>query len=944
MNRYNARTNTVVHYNEFRKLFFIEKDKDQTIFIISDSNSIFYYHAASASFKKLSVSGVIFSDIIRFFFDQNNVLWIITDQGYHFCYQVKKDKQTGDITLISQECPLLLRPQLKNCFYDDGVLYALTPENDLYAYDLQRHSEDLIYNLSEEIHIRGNISSIIGYHDSYFIGFKTDGVIVLEKSATGWQTETLDVNCGIFCLEKDRFQDLVWIGTDGQGVYIYSNSLYSMRSTVLNRMVEKMERPVRAIFLDHQNTLWLGSKGDGILKLYDYDFNQSTNRCKREALHAQNSVLQDNAVYCFAKSKKPVLWIGNEEGLCYYSYKTKKIVRLDIQIDGKTFRYIHDIWETANDELWIASVGLGIVKAQIEESGGQVRLTNPKHYTINNADFESNYFFSIYSENDSVFWFGNKGYGPFRYNALSDKLELVNFFNKYKNQTVNDVVAIARDRQGAYLFGTGYGLVKYCSDEDYEIFNSKNGLSGNSIHALLQGEGSDFWLSTNRGLAVFNTESNVFQIFDRADGLQVEEFSDGASFRDERNNVLFFGGVNGFLAVRKDETPIADYMPPITFERLRIFGNPYNLFEKMIEKKDETVLHLKSKENFFSLAFTAIDYLNSWNYTYYYRLSGVSEQWINNGSSNEAAFTNLSPGVYTLQVKYHNRVLDKESSVYSLVIKIAYPWYRSIYASFFYVLVAAAAIYFLIRHFRLRSLRRRQKLMHEIDKKRQKEVYEGKLRFFTNIAHEFCTPLTLISGPCERILAQKGIDPFVRNYVQMIQSNANRLNNLIRELIEFRKIETGNREPKIELLQVADLINEIENLFTNLSESTRVALEIVSNPKIEWNTDKGFLTTILINLVFNAFKYTVKDKKIRIETAVEDDRLLIRISNQSHSIREKDFKRIFDRYTILENLENREGKPAFSRNGLGLAISYNMVQLLKGDIRVENTPDEWVLF
>ncbi|KAA6300436.1 MAG: Sensor histidine kinase TmoS [Candidatus Ordinivivax streblomastigis] len=386
------------------------------------------------------------------------------------------------------------------------------------------------------------------------------------------------------------------------------------------------------------------------------------------------------------------------------------------------------------------------------------------------------------------------------------------------------------------------------------------------------------------------------------------------------------------------------YIPPISFNKLTIFGNYYNIFEKTTEKDGETILNLKYEEDFFSVSFTANDYIDGSNYTYYYKLLGLSNQWINNGHSNVASFTNVPPGKYTLQVKYYNRTSNIESPVYSMVIKIAYPWYLSIWAYCFYCLALILMLAVSVRYIFLKEKRKKQELLDQLDKKHQKEVYESKLRFFTNIAHEFCTPLTLISGPCERILGRPDIDAFVANYVKMIQANANRLNNLICELIEFRKIETENRKPQIEPLLITDLVLEISALFSDMAASKKISLDIIYNQKITWNSDKGFMTTIITNLLSNAFKYTQNGKRINLGVSIENGNLLIQIANQGNPIKEKDYKRIFDRYTILDNFERQDGKPAFSRNGLGLAISHNMVKLLNGTIRVENTPEQWVVF
>ena len=250
----------------------------------------------------------------------------------------------------------------------------------------------------------------------------------------------------------------------------------------------------------------------------------------------------------------------------------------------------------------------------------------------------------------------------------------------------------------------------------------------------------------------------------------------------------------------------------------------------------------------------------------------------------------------------------------------------------------------LIRSFILRSKRKKQELLNEIEKRHQKNVFESKLRFFTNIAHEFCTPLTLIYGPCGRILSSKGLSKFVVDYVQMIQTNAERLNNLIHELIEFRRIETGNREVRVESLNVSSIVKGIAKTFVEMAKSRNITFLSKIPEQVMWNSDKGFLNTIIINLISNAFKYTPDGQSLKIEVDTSRENMLaLRVANEGSTIKEKDFQYIFNRYAILDNFENQDEKN-FSRNGLGLAISYNMAKLLNGTLKVENTSDGWVMF
>lgn len=944
LNRLDRRTNTITHYNEFQKLFFMNKDTNGNLFIIQDSNCIYYYHKKEGAFKKINITGIPISDIVDFFIDGNNRMWVVM-KGYNRCYDIQQETASGDITLLPQKTSLIYQTSLIYCFNDEQSLYYIDKDYNFYAFHIPTQKNEFITNLGKEIQARGKISSIVHYHDSFFVGFLMDGILLLEKQkeTNTYQIQPLPVNSGVFCLKKDRFQDIVWIGTDGQGVYLYSTPLYSIKSTVLSNYSEKIERPVRALYLDEDRTFWVGTKGNGILKIYDYEVDKNISDCRAETLTTSNSALGSNAIYCFAKSHRNLLWIGDEEGLSYYSYREKRIKNIPIRIANEDFKYIHDIYETSDSYLWLASVGMGVLKARIAGTPDNPVIVEAQRYVINDGELGSNYFFTIYAENESRLLFGNRGYGVFRFNQTTNGLEPVST-HKYENMTLNNILAISKDSSNNYLFGTSYGLIKYTSETSYQLFNAKNGFLNNTIHAILKNSPDNFWLSTNLGLINFDTRRNVFRSYGFGDGLKVVEFSDGAAYRDPQTGTLFFGGINGFVAIRADGRPEQLYTPPVYFDKLSIFGEQYNLGEFLTRKKDMEVLNLQYNQNFFSVSFASVDYLNGNNCTYFYKLKGLSDQWVNNGSESGVSFTNMAPGEYTLLVKYYNSVFDKESDVYSLVIRIGDPWYASWWAYLIYALCLLLLAALLIRSFILRSKRKKQELLNEIEKRHQKNVFESKLRFFTNIAHEFCTPLTLIYGPCGRILSSNGLSKFVVDYVQMIQTNAERLNNLIHELIEFRRIETGNREVRIETLNVSSIVKGIAKTFVEMAKSRNITFLSKIPEQVMWNLDKGFLNTIIINLISNAFKYTPDGQSIKIEVDTTGEGILVlRVANEGSTIKEKDFQHIFNRYSILDNFENQDEKN-FSRNGLGLAISYNMAKLLNGTLKVENTPDGWVMF
>ena len=451
------------------------------------------------------------------------------------------------------------------------------------------------------------------------------------------------------------------------------------------------------------------------------------------------------------------------------------------------------------------------------------------------------------------------------------------------------------------------------------------------------------WLSTNQGMVRFNVRENTVQTYRQQGDLEVIEFSDGAFFKDQQTGTLFFGGTNGFITITENDHMSEEYMPPLHFNRLSIFGKECNIYDFLQGPKQETLV-LDYSQNFFNLSFLAVDYINGNNYTYSYKIDGLSDSWIENGLSTVAVFSNLSPGEYTLLVKYRSNITGQESEPFSLLIRIIPPWYMTIWAYAFYfllfILLILESVWMIIRHYR----RKRNVMIEQMNRQQREELYESKLRFFTNITHEFCTPLTLINGPCEKILSYSRVDGYVRKYATMIQQNALKLNALILELIEFRRLETGNKVLKIKPVPVTEQIRTIAESFGELAESRKLNYRLQIENGVHWNTDISCLSKIVNNLISNAFKYTPENGTITVMQTVENDRLCIRVSNTGKGIKAADLTKIFDRYKILDNFEVQNKDGIAPRNGLGLAICHSMVNLLNGQIHVSSTPNEITTF
>lgn len=938
LDRLDTKLQTSKSFTEFKDKNYMAKSRDNDLFIVKDDGYIYYYQPEKQLFQKLEVPQIAFGHVLSTIIDKNNILWVFTSNNDTRSYQIIKNKE--EIALTPNNL-FKHSEQLLWAFAEEDLVYFIDKTYSLYEYDFGNQQQYFIADLKAEVETRGEVSSIIKQQNDYYIGFKSSGLIVLKYMSDQkikYQMQDTEIHSGIFCLMKDKYQDIVWIGTDGQGVYMYFNDAFSITNTLLDTPVYQINNPVRTVYYDEEQTLWIGTKGGGILRIRNYS--PETNAAVSfDRISISNSTLTDNTVYCFAPGSANRLWIGTENGLNYYSYQNKQLKAFTVIADGKKVKYVHSINELNDTTLWVSTVGEGIVKVILDKAGSSPSVKSATRIVLDDGRMASNYFFTSFQENDSILWFGNRGYGAYRLNVETEQLTPYRFDNVVNSQTANDIFAIYKNEKG-YWLGTSSGLLHF--NEDYSHYHDRADLfSNNTVHGILEDQQNNLWISTNQGLVRFNPKTNTGQTYDRENGLEVTEFSDGAFYKDSRTETLFFGGTNGFVTVKPNAYIMADYMPQINLKGLSIFGKEYNIHDFLHDKKGKKILQLDYSRNFFCIDFMAIDYINGNNYSYSYKLDEVSSQWIESGTSASAIFSNLAPGQYTLLVKYKNNMNGKECEPQKLLIQITPPWYLSNWAYILYFILIALfcilAVYRIVHQYR----RKQHRMIEKLNREKKEEVYESKLRFFTNITHEFCTPLTLIYGPCEKILAYPQSDSYIRKYGKMIQQNTEKLNGLILELLEFRRLETGHKVLSIQRLSVSDKLRNIAESFCELAENKNLNYRLDIEPDIEWNTDISCFNKIVNNLISNAFKYTPEEGNITIGLKVEKQLLTLNISNSGKGIAKENLAKIFDRYKILDSFE-MNGKN--SRNGLGLAICENMVTLLNGEINVSSIQNEITTF
>lgn len=913
----------VEEYSQFKGSDMMVKNELGDLFFFSSSNILYAFNAMKQEFYQLPIGTLNKEDIVNLYVNEHYLVLFLKDEIV--CYQMEHSPE-GEYRLSA----VSYREKTDVCygFGDNNQIYWLDGNCNLFGYNLVRQEKQFVCNWEKALKGRGTVVDILRDGTSFFVAFQTNGLLKISLQANNeYAVDDLGIKSGVFRILKDRFQDIVWIATDGQGVFVYSEGKYSILSVTYQDLNQSIGKPIRSIFWDAKGTLWLGTKGEGILKIYDFSPKRHDVRYKTELINSPESGLIDNSVYSFAESRRPLFWIGHDSGLSYYSYRDGKIRSVS---SSEKINYVHAIYEESDSVLWIATVGTGVVRALVSDRAGIPYIRSLKRYTIDNGNFSSNYFFTLFADARRNVWFGNRGYGLFH--IKGDSLSAIPLQGEYTSKVVSDIFSIIRDKDIFWL-GTGAGLIKKQHDKE-SYFNQSVGFINSTIHAMLQDENERLWVATNGGLIGFDVLNNKFQNYGKGSGLKVLEFSDGASF--SQNDTLFFGGFNGFVVITNNKKYVSDEEltnPPLRFTNINVLGEQKMCIDVQ-NWGDKPSLLLEPDQNNFTLSFLALDYVNPTNYSYQYRLNEKTD-WIDNGANNSISFTQMNHGNYLLEIRYKNQATGEFSHAYPVYITIASPWYLSTLAVIIYSLLILLAFFISIRWFLLKQQRKKLLALEKMEQAHKEELYEEKLRFFTNITHEFSTPLTLIYGPCERLL-QYDHSEYVHKYVSLIKANAERLNALIQEIIDFRRLETGHQTLYIKQIDVSSVCNEIIHSFSELAEQNQIRVENVVAADILWNTDSKCLIKILNNLISNAFKYTFIGGLIRVTVNITvDRRLCIKVYNTGKGIRQEDIPLIFNRYKVLDDVETSSIKGMSSRNGLGLAICRSMVELLGGEIQIK---------
>ena len=734
------------------------------------------------------------------------------------------------------------------------------------------------------------------------------------------------------------YQDIkgdIWIGTYAGGISYYDRSydifkhFYSgANNTKLNYKV------VSSIIEDENNNLWIGTEGGGINV-----YNKETGIFKYYTNNPNNSnSLSANNVKAMIKDHADNLWIGtHDEGLNFLNpkkrpFKFKKYKNDSDNNNGLSNNRIISLFEDYENNIWIGT------------SGGGLNVLNNKTNTITRIEdtlgIAGNIIYKIAKTSNKNELLVGGSNGLAKINIKTKQLSKIDYLKENDLQVSVGVLSIYEDNNKNLWIGTdGEGLYYYKTTSKTIKFDTTKGLPNDVIYGIVPDNNKHIWLSTNYGLSRIHIESFQIKNFNDSDGLQSNEFNYGAYLKNKKGELLF-GGANGFNIFNPNEIIENSFVPPVSITSFKVNNKPY------LNITDTTdLITLKHDQNVFNFEFVALSYSQPNKNQYAYKLEGFDEAWNFIGNKKSATYTNLDHGDYIFKVKASNN--DELWNEKGAEIKIAIlPALWQTWWAYLIYLISLIGVFMIIRKYSLIRIKERNELKQErFEKERIEEVNKLKLELFTNISHDFRTPLTLILGPLERLLkTENNKDSFIDKQHRIMYRNASTLMELINQLLDFRKSESGKLLLSASKSNIVPFVNDIKLAFDELAKAKNIDFSLAStSDDIEVWFDQTKLKKIIINLLSNAFKFTSNGGIIVLDISVAkkskkkktDSYVKLRVTDNGRGIPKVNKKFIFDRFY---QLGERSG------TGIGLSLAKNLIELHKGTIKVNSSENSGTSF
>jgi signal transduction histidine kinase/ligand-binding sensor domain-containing protein/DNA-binding response OmpR family regulator len=894
--------------------------------------------------------------------------WIVYGDGT----LEKMDPHTGQIifssALLQKDLPR--QTQDYRVYVDtqgDCWLYAAGRQSGLIWFRPSSGETRIIRKESNGPHLNTNLITGIVQDDKGLIWISTDhgGINLLDKKDFSIQYllahEDDDKSLGqnsINYLCKDT-TGVIWVGTYKRGASYYRENMLkfplyrhqpsnpgSLPYDDVNRFVE-----------DAKGNLYIGTNGGGLLYM-----NRLTGKYTRYQHDPANpNSLSNDVIVSLCIDQQQRLWIGT-----YYGgmdcFDGKRFIHHRHSEGDSTTISDDRVWEIKEDShgrLWVGTLAAGL---DILDRKRNVFMHYPPDPAANpylpgvGPTVHSGYISDLVEDREGNLWVGTaigidvleKATGRFRHYVTEE--------NNPSSLSNNNVISIRADSRGLIWVGTREGLNLFSAKaHSFTTFRTEDGLPDNTILTILEDNDQQLWLSTPNGLSRVTVSTDPqgntscrFTNYDESHGLQGREFNENAALRT-RAGQLIFGGANGFNIFDPQQLRTGSHHPQLVFTDLQVFNKTVGIGEKLnghvILPKSITEsrqITLRYNENVFSIGFAVLDFLNAQKVRYAYMLEGFNKDWLISGDkTRKAVYTNLDPGDYTFKVRTTGEDGSWNDEVLELNITILPPFWKTPLAYILYVVLLAGVLYLARRmilqraamRFALEQQRKEAQRLHELDMM--------KIRFFTNVSHEFRTPLSLILTPLDKII-RNTTDPSRKAQFNLIHRNARRLLNMVNQLLDFRKLEVQELRLNAGKGDIIRFLRELSFSFADIAEKKNIDFsfnETVASLYTSFDPDK--IERIIFNLLSNAFKFTPENGTITVNVDYDPAGMLeIRVRDTGIGIEKDKQEKIFERF--FQN--DVPGSMVNQGSGIGLAITREFVRLHNGTIRVDSEPGKGSCF
>lgn len=898
---------------------------------------------------------------IKTVIEQNNAAYFLTAEGD--IYQKVKNELKHILKLNKKDSSFILTDN----FLFQGMWVILTKQES-YLFNPSNHQlthdKRIEVPNGQAIHDdKGNLWIYDGREKIRYINSEKEIVKDLPINIKNMSSNNYHI------LEDSR--GLIWIATCGDGLYIYNPTAdetthYTYQIGGLNHINSSS---LIYIMEDSSGNIWTSSDNAGISCLSVINGGASY-------IYPETNVQDNksNAIRLLTFLKNGELWIGNQGGSIYqYDEKLKKqtgkkeyptsITKVKETGDGKIwmgsrgnglfvdncwYTYephdknslshtrVSDIYSDYKERIWIGTFGGGINLAIAEKD-------RYKFQQYLSGDLPMQEIRMIVEDKNHWLWAGTD-YGLFVFHPDSIIKFPTHYYNyNYENNSLlsNEVKYIYCDNKGQMWLGTLGGGISLCTlDEEYDKlkfthFTTTEGLVNNVVQSIIEDRSGKLWIATEYGISRFNTENKTFENYFFSSNT-FENIYTEASVIMLPDGRLLFGSAHGVTVIDPEKIDSNGHTLNVEFTDLKINGITAHVGDKDSPLTSTLSyvnnIELMHYQNSFVIEFSAFDCSVTDKCKYTYKLDNFDKEWSIPSTLNFAAYKNITPGTYRLRVKSCNTTgiwSDRETI---LNITITPPYWKTTWAYIIYLLIVSAIFYMTFR-----LIQKFNTLSYRIQV--EKQLTEYKLMFFTNISHEFRTPLTMIQGALEKIERIEKIPKEMNHPIQLMSKNTQRMMRLINQLLEFRKMQNNKLALMLEETDIMVFLYEISQDFKEIATDKNIDFHFITSvSSYPMFIDKGKLDKIVYNLLSNAFKYTPHNGKITFSITIDEEKeqLILCVSDTGVGIPKEKQKELFSRFM----------QSSFSHDsvGIGLHLTHELVNIHKGHISYSEKPETGSVF